>query len=345
MKKQLLILSFAFLGAGYLMAATEADSAWSATDTTVTKLTTTIKKCDCAATIDGKITEEVWSKITAVPVARPMIHEIPSLWSAYFKAFWNDTAIFVLGVAVDDNFWPSWKSKAADWASDKFETYFDANGTTTSTTYGASDAGAHGFYQVTANYDTIPAMGHPHAGSFAGTIEGNTWQFSSGLLKHDSLIVEWCVPFKTLKDSNATQVTPTNNYTIGFDCDFVDLDSATAADRGRTRQMWSNTNAGGLGEDWGNMSDAGLITFSTADVLATVAVHNVTTGTTALVLPTITTGIVTIQGADLNASIYNTLGQKVLVSNNTNTIDLSVLNNGIYIVKIGLNSTKVIVSK
>jgi len=342
MKKQLLILSFAFLGAGYLMAATEADSAWSATNTAVTKAIDTVYKCDCAPTLDGKITEEIWGKIAPSPIDRPMINEIPSLWSAYFKAFWNDTAIFVLGVAVDDNFWPSWKSGAADWASDKFETYFDANGTTTSTIYGASDAGVHGFYQVTHNYDNHDSMGVAFVGNFPQTIEANTWQASSGLLKHDSLIVEWCVPFKVLKDSNGTAVSPVNNYTIGFDCDFVDLDSATQAARGRTRQMWSNTNAGGLGEAWGNMSDAGLITFSTANPPVIVGITNVTTGTTALVLPSITTGIVTIQGTDLNATIYNALGQKVLVSNNTNQIDLSGLTNGVYIINIAGKSAKVI---
>jgi hypothetical protein len=330
MKKQLLTLSFAFLGAGLLLAA-KPNSATQTTDSS--RNYATIKKCACVAVIDGVADDAVWAAITAIPVDRKFTNETPSLYSATWKAFWTDTAIFVLVEAEDDMFYPSWRSGQADWASDKIETYFDVNNDGTGVHPDGQGPGAgggvsKGHYQITHNFDTIEIMGSIQNGDRDSTFEANTWAYGD----HSKLTVEWLVSNKALKDSNAVQFDATVTTSIGFDICVSDLDSTVPASS-RQRQMWSNI--GHPGEDWNNMDSAGVITFDTTQIVIG-AVRPVYVSD--LVTPTLVTSTITVKGDVNSVAVYNMLGQAVLVSNKS-VVDLSSLKTGVYFVNV--NNTSV----
>ncbi len=262
MKNKLFILSLALLGASSVMASVPN----SATSTDTAKNYATVMRSVSAPTIDGVADEDIWKTIPENPIDRPFKDETPSLYSAFWKAFWNDTAIFVLVQCEDNSFWPDWKSGYADWQSDKVELYFDANGSLPCP-YGAYTGGTKGVYQVTHDYDNIPNMGIPHIGNFAGTYEANTWSYGD----HSILTTEWSVNYNTLKDSLGISLDPESRTKIGFDVCVTDLD--TVGPLTRQRQMWSNTARGFGGvtnEDWNRMDSVGIIEFLPNFVIDTI---------------------------------------------------------------------------
>jgi hypothetical protein len=327
MKKQLLTLCLALLTASLF-------AAWSDTNTDTTRRTGSIKHFGGAATslptIDGVADDAIWAAVPAMPLDRPFAKtDTPTLYNALWKAFWTDTAIFVMVKYEDNSFWPSWKSGQADWASDKVETYYDVNGKVPDG-YGASTGGTKGLYQVTNNFDTIPAAGVEHPGSFDSTFQANTWSYGD----HAVITVEWLVSFKALKDSNGTGFDPSVTTQIGFDVCVSDLDSGGAS---RQRQMWSNV--GIPSEDWNLMDSAGILTFSTEEIVSSKPID---ANQTSLVQPTVVNDVINILGDNTNVEIYNTVGQMVMSSKNSNQVHVSSLQAGVYFVRVGTTTTKII---
>jgi Secretion system C-terminal sorting domain len=347
MKKQLLTLGLALMTAGLF-------AQWSdnpAADSSRNAVTIDhVTSASLLPTIDGSASEAVWKSIAPVKIdrlysngnagARP-VNE-PTFYSCWFKAFYTDTVIYVLVHAADNSFWPAFMvpDKGNSYKYDKVELYFGANGIGFDG-YGASTGAANGCYQVTKDYDST---GHRNVKVRANWPDAYVGQ-DVKWYGTDSVVetTEWSVNMKDLTAKGSTdKLDPTSTPQILFDVNVSDADSAGDLTI-RRRQLWSNVGHGG-NENWASMDSAGVLTFSGNEVPLGVN-QNTTSNVTSLVLPTITTGMVTIQGADLNAIIYNALGQPVLQSNNSTTLDLSGLTNGLYIVKIGKYSSKVLLQK
>jgi hypothetical protein len=349
MKKQLLTLSFALLGAGYLMAAVGPDSSASNLDTARAHANIwKMADATAAPVLDGVADDAVWGTVPANKIDRQFKGEHPTLYSAQWKATWCDSAIFILVQVEDNDFWPSWKSTQPDWASDKIELYFDVNGSAP-TAYGASTGGPKGLYQVTSNWDTIQGMGTAHKGNFDSTYEACHWTYDAATplaTRLCPLTVEWSVPFAKLRDSNAytaaswgSGIDPTATTKIGFDICVSDLDSAGPS--GRQRQMWSNTAkgfAGNTSENWGRMDSVGIVTFVPTPYIS---VRQITSEQN-LVSPTVVSDVLNVNGETLD--VYNMLGQLVYHSNvNNGKVNVSTLHEGIYVAVVNKKySTKII---
>jgi len=329
MKKQLLILSFAFLGVSFVNA-TPPNSATS--NDSVRNHASIVPKCNAQIVIDGKADDEVWSGIDAIPIDRSMTGEHPSLYSAVWKAFWNDTAMFFLIEVSDDNFFPWWKT-GTDIPTDRIELYFDVNGIKPDG-LGASDIGLHGLYQVAHKYDTVPYEGHIQQGYFDGTWSANSWEFANPAY----LTTEWAVSFKALKDSNGIQFDPKVTNQIGFDVYIQDTDSGVIDEESQHRQVWSNTNASGIGENWGNMDSCGIITFLIPVDNCFDAVPEIFSQQIA-VTPTLASDYINVNTSVTRLEIIDIMGRTALqVENTTGIVDISKLNKGIYYVQLFSNN-------
>jgi hypothetical protein len=327
MKKQLLSLCLLFLTASLF-------GTWSDTDKTdSTRNHASIRYIAGASSlpvINGNAGDAIWKVLPSINICRPFSGESPTLYSAYWKAFWTDTALFVLVNVEDNSFWPSWKSGQSDWASDKIELYLDVNGKTPDG-YGASTAGAKGLYQITNNYDTVQAMGIEHPGSFDSTFQANTWSYGD----HPIMTVEWLISFKALKDSNGTPFDPWETMQIGFDVCISDLDSGQAI---RQRQIWSNT--GQSEENWNNMDSAGIITFSGECMCCAYkstecnAVQQFSSLVPAIT-PTFASTTINVPAEISRIEIVDVMGRTVLQAYNyNNLVDISTLTKGIYYVRL-----------
>jgi hypothetical protein len=331
MKKQLLTLSFAFLGAGLIMALPP----YTATSTDSARNHATISHWTGAPVIDGKGNDKIWTKVTAINIDRAFGKDSASYYSATWKAFWNDTSIFVLVELEDNNFWPSWKSKQPDWASDKVEVYFNANGKNPDKP-GASTAGKKGMYQISVNWDTIEAMGKPHKGNFDSTWYADTWSYGD----HSKLTFEWSIRFAKLRDSinaltSGSGLDPLSTTKIGFDVVAIDLDSGTG--KPRQRQTWSGK--GKPSENWGRMDSVGILTFSTTELDTNViAIRQITRDDKALVYPTVVSDVLNVNGEQI--SVYNALGQlvKTVKDINNNQVYVGDLSKGVYVAVVKSNN-------
>jgi hypothetical protein len=332
MKKLIFSLIVTFLYVGCITAA--------AVDTSDTNLETQRATASIYITIGAPILdgllEEFWCRCPEIPIDRPFNGEAPTLYSAFWKGLWNDTAVFVLVKCVDNSFWPSWKSGQPDWASDKVELYFGVNGTepTGAGPSGGSNGVNDGLYQIARNYDTLAIMGTPQANSnVAGAYEANTWAYGDNV----TLTTEWSVKFNALLVGGTEPWDPTIDSIIMFDVCISDLDSGQTS---RQRQMWSNV--GINGEDWNTMDSAGILSVtsvvfkaSDADLCTPVPV---TPTLQYLITPTLASASINVPTEINKLEIIDILGRKALiVENNSGMVDISNLTIGIYNVRLFRN--------
>lgn len=290
------------------------------------KMEATITSQNAAPTIDGVADDDVWDACETHDLER--IHTPdpadPTLTLATWKAFWNDTAVFVLVEVEDDDWWPSWLSEAADWESDKPEVYFDVNATLDDDGGAGTDGTGNGsgHYQLAPNFtnDTDTTAQGDLISIRAGQIGAAT--FTADPCEY---AFEYSASFAGLTDGDGNALDPTSRTTIGFDVTVIDRDEG---DAGRRRATWSND--GSTDECWNNMDDAGLLTFQVGTPVSEIAFDP------SLVTPTIATTYVNVPANALSVTFYNTLGQAVkqVDVNGTKTISVADLGVGIYFVSV-----------
>ncbi len=332
--------------AGYL-------TPYSATNTDTTRAEATIQKTIEAPTLNGIIEYgEIWTGISAINIDRPFENKIagvfypdtPTLYQAYWKACFDDTALFVLVYAEDNSFWPSWKSGKNDYESDKVEIYIGVNGPCPEG-YGPAPSGVNkGLYMITHNYDTILVMGEVQAGSVPGTYEANTWMYGD----HSLLITEWSIRIggaNGLKDSTGAAWDPTITPVIKFDVNVSDLDSGETT---RQRQIWSNV--GIHGENWNSMDSAGILELGSEFInrkYAGIDISNLCNNPVPInqhaslsfiISPTLASNYINVPIEIDNIEIIDMLGRKALIiSNNSGIVDISGLTAGIYNIRLFRN--------
>jgi hypothetical protein len=335
MKKQLLTLSIACAASVFAMAQVERPSA---------NISTPAE--GCLITLDGLDTDPIWVAAEAHSIDSVFVGEdAVTVTSATWKAVWTaDTIYAVVKVTEDEPMWSSFFSGLAGWQSDLIELYFDVNIGKIDDNRGASVG--LGNIQVAPDYDSLP-LGVVRIGndrlsnsSYVNTEEG-------GVIR----IMEYAVPTITLTDSDEVALAPEVGLIIGFDVCVVDLDEAM--ETARQRRVWSNNGvatsytdgkATAGGESWNLMDGVGEITFTSTEATCpdVIATKTFTVDQTA-VYPTVvsTTLNINVEGT---VEIYNSLGQRVMVSNES-SINVSSLNNGVYFAKINNTTARFIVKK
>lgn len=289
----------------------------------------TISKAACGIDLDGYGDEDLWGQVTAHDINLNYDVEEPSLTTATWKAFWTDTAVFVLIEVSEDSWAPSWISGAADWESDKPEVYFDVNETLADESGPMTDGlgEGNGHYQLAPNFSEETDTTSP--GDLIVVHEGEKFYASNRYTPSPtSYSYEYSAAFESLVDGEGTALDPTTRTTIGFDATVIDRDEDGDA---RNRAVWANSAAP---ESWENMDGAGELTFGTDELTCpTTAIGDVIAKDNTAVYPSVATTEIYFSNAIQSVEIYNTLGQTVKsVQDEINSLNISELQSGIYIV-------------
>ncbi len=289
-----------------------------------------INYTETAPVIDGDTSDAVWGvKAAANPIEIEVKAPDPEidLFSAYFKLLWNDTAIFYM-VYVEDEFLDT---TSKSWKDDRLEIYYHFGDYVT--IEGGNIAEDTGYYQVPV---------------YVSSYEGDGKYFHNSELNHSVSTIDenvsWVIEGYTLWDHFKTTagdtVTPdiANGYSFHFDIGVMDQDDGDLGGNPsyaeQRRVYWSSTVplfdgvAGVFNADstWeGLAADVTLVN-------KPVNVNTVTADNSFNYYPNPVEDNITIKGAN-NIEVLDLVGKKVLsVDVNSNTVSLSTLESGLYIV-------------
>jgi len=238
--------------------------------------TALIKKATTAPVIDGLV-DEIWATADKneinVPFVNATVPETPTVGNSWWKALWNKDGIYLLCFVEDDVFVPAYmggptkEDRDASYMFDKLEIYFDCNAEKKDG-YGpgSGDVNKLGHYQ----FAPTPTEALVDGGT--ATVEDNGFSWAFDATTKPNYYVEYFFPFSVLLDKTTAPVDQMEP--IGFDVNIMDNDILT---KSRNRMDWAN--AGDLGESWGNMDDAGLITLDGAVAIIDINTLTITGGT------------------------------------------------------------------
>jgi hypothetical protein len=328
MKTKALLIVMTMLNTGIIMATAPN----SATNTDTTRARAIIKQIEMSAILDGSADDPVWAVLDPVPIDRPFYAnrpyslDQPTLYGAFWKAFWNDTAFFILVQVVDDIFYPYWENGQEE-PGDYIAIYMDVNGTKPEGFGPGYGSGVYqGQYQFLHRYDTLPFKGTMQPGRVDSTWTSNTWSYEDSA----TLTTEWCISFKALIDSANVPFNPYNTAQIGFDVEINDADSANGyLDK---KQVWSNT----VVSNWSNMDSAGIVKL--------IRCFGCTTGieesssSMPLINPTLVSTYINVPAEITKLEIMDILGRKALIANdNPGSVNISHFMPGVYFVRLFRN--------
>ena len=205
-----------------------------------------------APVIDGTI-DDIWSQMQIYNIDKQFIGDDPfTLTSATWQAGWNDTALFIIVVVEDDDFYPPWESGEDDWMSDKPEIYLDVNdvledgigpSVLNSGHYQISPTFKEGFNQFdTSGYITLYS-----------TFNNLAYGYN---VSDPNYVYEYAVNFSSLIAIDGDTLNPYNIDAIGFDVYVIDRDDDGLS---RKRAVWMNE--GIINECWNIMDDCGEASF------------------------------------------------------------------------------------
>jgi hypothetical protein len=218
------------------------------------KMNIEVPYTDDAPAIDG-IEDLTWDQVPAVSLDKVVKGTTPTV-TAYWKALWNDDALYVLVSVEDDDHWPSWKSGGSWFEYDQVEVYLDVN-TILEDGKGPGEIGT-GHYQVQPGFadggsgipGSLPAVpGQRPEGTYCYVLSGADYVFEYALT-YTSFIN---------KDGIALDVGAFYDLEkIGFDVYVIDQDEGVTTSK--QRAAWHNT--GVVNTNYSNMDDAGTITLA-----------------------------------------------------------------------------------
>jgi hypothetical protein len=219
------------------------------------KVTVEVEKALIPPVIDG-VEEEVWDFVTPIFIEKNFGTEEATV-TAYWKALWNDTAIFIMVNVMDDDHFPSWESGGMTWEYDRVELYFDVNDVLQDG-LGPANSGS-GHYQSSPNFEEN-GYGIRH------TITESSMQFPdcqyAYLLTGTSYVIEQSIPAGAFSNQNGDILSMNDLLTlpehIGFDVTIADQDQDITT--GRQRKVWqADGKIPGQDEAWNSMDDCGVI--------------------------------------------------------------------------------------
>jgi hypothetical protein len=213
-----------------------------------------IYKTSASPLIDG-IEEDVWDLVQPVFIDKNFFVEFPTL-TAYWKAIWKDTSIYLLVRVEDDDHYPSWEPQGNQWEYDQIEIYFDVNDILNDGKGPAYSGSGHyqsapGFTETGYNilHKDDPSFSYP-GGNYAYRLDGENYT------------CEYMIPFSNFIDQYGYIQYKEDfiNKEIGFDVTVVDQDEDITTSR--QRKVWQNEGNPNPGEEsWNNMDACGIIIF------------------------------------------------------------------------------------
>jgi hypothetical protein len=202
--------------------------------------------------IDG-VEDDIWNLMDPVAIEKNFRSETPTV-TAYWKAMWNDTAIYVLVSVEDDDHWTSEQSGGNSWDYDKPEIYFDINETLVNG-IGPSSVNS-GHWQVAPEFKESEEGVETWLTDNSGQCADNYHSFK---LYDEGYVFEYRIPFNEMYDKNfhILNVNEIVDKLIGFDVTISDQDEGITT--ARQRKVWQND--GIVDEAWYNMDDCGVVVF------------------------------------------------------------------------------------
>lgn len=311
-----------------------------------------IKKIPTGSEIimDGEV-DALWDNIDAVSIDKDFVNHTPSLDKAIWKAAWSDEGFYVL-IDVEDDVWlPDFidghEGLGADgrgdlrpWNSDKPEIYFDAS-------IPLKDGGApsarnndDGNYQFAEAWVAPESDGSYPVVAVHGTTYFDSWDGEG------SYVREFYIPWDSVRTGQGAGVDPLTfdggegAGVFGFDITILDLDDVEGD---VNRAVWENT--GVLGESWNNLDVVGRIQMVDEEIVSSSIFEN-TNINNLKIAPTVTSNVINILQQDIDeVEIYSITGQVILTEYNKTTINVSSLNNGIYIIKATSSSGDISIAR
>lgn len=227
------------------------------------------KAVEVVPKIDGVI-DAAWTAANKYNIDKNFRTEVPTvgaIGTTYWKALWNADGMFVLVVVNDDVWFPNWAEGggANSWEYDKLELYFDTNYTLADGVGGQT--GTSGNRQIAPDPIKGAVNGELKTSDVRGYMVQYAYKVTGG-----AYVAEYFVPWDAIPDKDGILFDKT--ATMGFDICVIDREPGDAA---RKRANWANI--GAINENWGNMDDAGYLSFDGAESLTYVDVITLTAGT------------------------------------------------------------------
>jgi len=289
----------------------------------------TVKKATAAITIDGDGKDAAWSAAPKIAIDKAYTGETVVGGDATFQMLYDADNVYIFVNVTDD---VVYFDATSDWKGDAVEMYFGLPGYVPGA--GANADHARQFY-VKASQDWIdgPKVFHWDTYNFWPTVKekGNDGVTLGYLETATGYAFEYKINKSALEDVDFATID-----SLGIDFCLADNDVTTEGAGVRNRKVFYNS--GDLefkNENWGAMDLATLVFDKTT------AVNSFKTSNQAAY---ISYDILKFKGFDqaVDAEVYSILGQKVLSVKNINEVNVSNLKNGIYIVRVGNQSFKVI---
>lgn len=290
---------------------------------------------DDAPTIDG-IEEELWDEVPANYLDSSFVGENPTV-TAYWKALWDDDALYVLVNVVDDDHWPSWVSAGSWFEYDQPELYLDVNEE-------LEDLRGAGVNPGTGHYQVQPGFIDGGSGVMKSLVEANNYRPGGSycyVITGEDYVFEYALDFSTfinLKGDLLSVGDFVDLDEIGFDVYVIDQDEGVTTSR--QRAVWSNT--GRIGENYANMDDAGTIA-----LIDFTSVNRVNSKPGSLsVYPNPVYDYLTIDAEFDKLTITDVLGKEIKsIVYSDNKIDMNSLARGIYFIQAFNNGKSLGVAK
>jgi hypothetical protein len=278
---------------------------------------------DDAPDIDG-IEEDLWDAVPANYLDSSYVGENPTV-TAYWKALWDDNALYVLVNVVDDDHWPSWVSGGSWFQFDQPELYLDVNDE-------LEDLRGAGTNRGTGHYQVQPGFVDGGSGVKKSLVEDGDYRPGGSycyVITGEDYVFEYALDYSTFMNIGGDMLSVGDFVDldeIGFDVYVIDQDEGVTT--ARQRAVWSNT--GRVDENYANMDDAGtivLIDFTSVD-----RVHS--KPGSLVVYPNPVYDYLTIDAEFDKLTITNVLGKEIKsIVYSDNKIDVNSLARGIYFIQ------------
>jgi hypothetical protein len=213
--------------------------------------------------LDGQI-DDIWNTAEKHYIERDFHGTHPTIDSAYWKAVWNNTTLFILVAVYDDVHIDQWDINENNWDADKPEIYIDVNsilkdGLGTAEDYTVYPHEHFGHYQFADSWakDTSILI----TSKFSG--QDIYYKYAYCLTDPD-YVFEYAIEWYRLEDKNGNAFDPLqNNREFGFDVCIIDRD---AKEIPRSFKVWRNAGRQDAPEtetyDYYNMDGAGVVVLS-----------------------------------------------------------------------------------